>query len=69
MSNTASARFLAARDFLQQHRSDYERAYRDYRAPALDEFNWALDFFDVQAEGNHARPHCGWSRTTAANAS
>jgi acetyl-CoA synthetase len=53
MSNTASARFLAARDFLQQHRSDYERAYRDYRAPALDEFNWALDFFDVQAEGNH----------------
>jgi len=45
-------RFIAARDFLQRHRSDYATAYRDYRAPELDEFNWALDFFDVQAEGN-----------------
>jgi len=49
---TPTARFLAARDFLQQHRSDYDTAYRDYRAPELDDFNWALDYFDVQAEGN-----------------
>ena len=46
--------FLAARDFLQRHRTDYETALRDYRAPALDRFNWALDFFDVQARGNDA---------------
>jgi hypothetical protein len=45
-------RFITARDFLQQHRLDYDTAYRDYRAPELDEFNWALDFFDVQARGN-----------------
>ena len=46
--------FIEARDFLQQHRTDYELAYRGYMAPALNEFNWALDFFDVQAAGNHA---------------
>jgi len=47
-------RFIAARDFLQLHRNDYDTAYRDYRAPVLPEFNWALDFFDVQAKGNTA---------------
>jgi len=46
--------FIEARDFLQQHRTDYELAYRGYMAPALNEFNWALDFFDVQARDNHA---------------
>ena len=46
------ARFLAARDFLQQHRTDYDTAYRDYRAPELLEFNWALDYFDVQSQDN-----------------
>jgi acetyl-CoA synthetase len=46
------ARFLAARDFLQQHRTDYDTAYRDYRAPELIDFNWALDYFDVHAQDN-----------------
>jgi acetyl-CoA synthetase len=46
--------FIAVRDFLQRHRSDYDTAYRDFRAPLLGRFNWALDFFDVQARGNHA---------------
>ncbi|RYE95068.1 MAG: AMP-dependent synthetase, partial [Oxalobacteraceae bacterium] len=46
------ARFLAARDFLQQHRTDYDTAYRDYRAPELDAFNWALDYFDGHARDN-----------------
>jgi acetyl-CoA synthetase len=45
-------RFTGARDFLQRHRSDYDTAYRDYRAPEFESFNWALDFFDVQAEDN-----------------
>jgi len=49
---TPHERFVAARDFLQQHRLDYDTAYRDYRAPVLDEFNWALDYFDIQAIGN-----------------
>ncbi|TQK03190.1 AMP-binding protein [Herbaspirillum sp. SJZ107] len=49
---TPGARFLAARDFLQQHRTDYDSAYRDYRAPELTEFNWALDYFDIQAQDN-----------------
>jgi acetyl-CoA synthetase len=47
--------FLAARDFLLAHREDYETAYRDFRWPRLDEFNWALDYFDTYARGN-AKP-------------
>ncbi|TFV94811.1 AMP-dependent synthetase [Oxalobacteraceae bacterium OM1] len=47
-----SEAFFKARDFLLQHREDYETAYRDYRAPELTAFNWALDVFDVQAQGN-----------------
>ncbi len=44
--------FLAARDFLIAHREDYAAAYAGFRWPELDRFNWALDFFDVQARGN-----------------
>ncbi|MGE5269617.1 MAG: AMP-binding protein, partial [Thiohalocapsa sp.] len=45
----SAAAFLAARDFLFAHRSDYDTAYRDFRWPALDRFNWALDYFDPMA--------------------
>jgi hypothetical protein len=44
--------FLSARDFLLEHREDYESAYRDFRWPQLDKFNWALDYFDTYACGN-----------------
>src|SRR5436305_6097786 len=44
--------FLEARDFLIAHREDYAAAYAGFRWPELDRFNWALDFFDVQARGN-----------------
>ena len=44
--------FLEARDFLLRHRDDYDAAYRGFRWPALDRFNWALDHFDVLASGN-----------------
>ena len=44
--------FIAARDFLFAHRTDYERAYHDFRWPVLDRFNWALDYFDPMARGN-----------------
>ena len=46
--------FLAARDFLLEHRTDYATAVRDFRWPQLTEFNWALDYFDAMAEGNQA---------------
>ena len=51
---TGAAAFLAARDFLLQHREDYATAYRDFRWPQLTEFNWALDHFDALARGNEA---------------
>ncbi len=44
--------FLAARDFLLQHRSDYATAYAGFKWPKLKEFNWALDYFDAMAAGN-----------------
>jgi acetyl-CoA synthetase len=44
--------FRRARDFLVAHREDYQTAYRDFRWPVVDRFNWALDWFDIIAEGN-----------------
>jgi acetyl-CoA synthetase len=49
---TPYQRFVEARDFLRQHRTDYDLAHRGYVAPALTTFNWALDFFDIEAQGN-----------------
>jgi acetyl-CoA synthetase len=49
----AATDFIAARDFLLANREDYERAYRDFRWPVLDRFNWALDYFDPMAAGNN----------------
>ncbi len=46
--------FLAARDFLLAHRTDYATAARDFRWPQLNEFNWALDYFDDMARDNAA---------------
>src|ERR1700754_4827985 len=50
----ATEEFRAARDFLLAHGEDYDRAVADFRWPELDEFNWALDWFDVIAAGNDA---------------
>jgi acetyl-CoA synthetase len=41
--------FRVARDYLQQHREDYDTAYRDFAWPEFDQFNWAIDWFDVVA--------------------
>ena len=50
-----AASILKARDFLVAHRADHAAACRDYPAPALHEFNWALDWFDaVMAKGESA---------------
>lgn len=49
---TPYQRFAQARDFLQQHRTDYDTAYAGYQTPQFDNFNWALDFFDQEARDN-----------------
>lgn len=53
-SQPAAGPFLAARDFLLAHRADYATAVRDFRWPQLNEFNWALDYFDTMAKDNAA---------------
>lgn len=52
MATAGTQAFREARDFLLAHRTDHETAYEKFRWPRLDEFNWALDWFDVLAEGN-----------------
>ncbi|MDA5141840.1 isobutyrate:CoA ligase IbuL [Streptomyces sp. AD681] len=49
---TATEQFRSARDFLLEHREDYTAAYEGFRWPRPDAFNWALDWFDVIADGN-----------------
>ena len=49
-----SARFLAARNLLLEMRADYAGAYRQFSWPVLENFNWALDYFDPMATGNPA---------------
>ena len=44
--------FLSTRDFLLQHRTDYELVYGEFCWPQLTHFNWALDYFDDYARGN-----------------
>src|ERR687885_465108 len=39
--------FLAAREFLLDQREDLAAANAEFEWPALDEFNWALDYFDT----------------------
>ncbi|MEU1085564.1 AMP-binding protein [Streptomyces sp. NPDC005892] len=51
-AGSATGTFRAARDFLLQHREDWATAYEGFRWPRTDHFNWALDWFDVIAEGN-----------------
>jgi acetyl-CoA synthetase len=48
-ANPATGAFLAARDLLLRHRDDYAAAMAEFSWPQLDEFNWALDWFDVAA--------------------
>lgn len=52
MGSEGTAAFREARDFLLANRESYDAAYEGFAWPRLDEFNWALDWFDVIAEGN-----------------
>ncbi|GAA0552022.1 AMP-binding protein [Paractinoplanes ferrugineus] len=51
---TGTEVFRQARDFLVAYAEEYEKAAAGFRWPELDEFNWALDWFDVIADGNEA---------------
>ncbi|MEJ5988424.1 AMP-binding protein [Ramlibacter sp. PS3R-8] len=46
--------FLGARDLLLKLRDDPDAAVDRFQWPRLQEFNWALDHFDVLAKGNDA---------------
>ncbi len=47
--------FKAARDFLFEHRTDYRTVHAQFRWPALDNFNYAIDWFDAElARGDSA---------------
>jgi acetyl-CoA synthetase len=52
--------FRAARDFLLANRSDYENACAGFRWPALDHFNWALDWFDGIGRGERRHQTALW---------
>jgi acetyl-CoA synthetase len=45
--------FHEACEYLLARRERYDDAYRGFRWPVLDRFNWALDWFDGYAVGNH----------------
>src|SRR5512134_1196093 len=51
---TDAEAFLEARDFLLARRTDYDAAYRGFQWPRLQDFNWALDYFDALAACNDA---------------
>ena len=50
-----TAALRAARDLLIAHRTEYTAAVDRFAWPALDEFNWALDWFDVIAAEHPGR--------------
>src|SRR5579859_5211659 len=55
-ASASTGAFRAARDLLLRYRSDYAAARREFAWPELDEFNWALDWFDVIAAEHPDRP-------------
>ena len=55
-TSAAAARFLAARQFLWDHRTDHEAATEGFTWPDVGpDFNWVDDYFDPMANGNDAR--------------
>lgn len=60
IGSKANEQFKAARDLLLRHREDYESASRQFKWPALDHFNWALDWFDAIAKGERRDQTALW---------
>ena len=44
----SGAAFKASRDYLFANRASYPTVHRDFQWPVLDQFNWALDWFDAE---------------------
>lgn len=56
MTNDNTTAYRNARDLLVRYHGDYERAHREFAWPAIEgPFNWAIDWFDVVADGNTRR--------------
>jgi len=51
---TELERFLTARDFLLAHPTDLDAACAGFAWPQLEQFNWAIDYFDAVARDNDA---------------
>jgi acetyl-CoA synthetase len=51
---SSTSDFLKARDFLLGNRDRYEQVRREFAWPQLEQFNWALDYFDPMAAGSNA---------------
>src|SRR5271165_5448911 len=56
--------FKTARDFLLEHRTDYDSAFEGFEWPKLTRFNWALDWFDRIASGARGDQLALWVRFT-----
>jgi acetyl-CoA synthetase len=54
--------FKVARDFLLEHRTDYDFASKGFEWPRLTRFNWALDWFDSVASGERRDQLALWVR-------
>ncbi|WPU63509.1 AMP-binding protein [Peredibacter starrii] len=52
MSKSNTQKFQEARDFLLNHRLDYDKCVTEFKWPELQEFNWARDWFDVYAQNS-----------------
>lgn len=57
---SATQAFRAARDFLLAHREDCTAACSGFQWPRLDQFNWALDWFDQIAAGSRRQQTALW---------
>lgn len=58
--NADLSAFLAAREFLFKHRSDYAAAMAGFNWPKLKHFNFALDHFDHLARGPQSETLALW---------
>ncbi len=59
-STSPLQRFLSARDFLLAKHASQNAVRQGFRWPELDEFNWALDYFDSLASGEIAKRTALW---------
>jgi len=50
---TSTEVFIQARNLLMAQRKDHERAAARFQWPQLENFNWALDWFDAYAKNNN----------------